>query len=256
MEFRVKALDREQAVLAQLVDAIDETDARRQLGLLGLRVISLTPVRQARLFARPGKIPLVIFSQELVSLLDAGLSLVESMEALTEKEETAAVRRPLEQILSRLYEGQTLGAALAEDPPTFPHLFSATVRASERTGSLREALTRFITYKQQIDALRKTLINASIYPAVLLAAGLLVMLFLMGYVVPRFSAIYEDVGTDLPFASRLLLQWVQLIDAHAGLVIAGGLAAVAGAIYGLSRAAVRTAAAAWLARIPTVGRQL
>jgi len=116
VEFRVKALDREQAVLAQLVDAIDETDARRQLGLLGLRVISLTPVRQARLFARPGKIPLVIFSQELVSLLDAGLSLVESMEALTEKEETAAVRRPLEQILSRLYEGQTLGAALAEHP--------------------------------------------------------------------------------------------------------------------------------------------
>src|SRR5229473_2820606 len=171
MEFRVKALDREQAVLAQHVDAIDETDARRQLGLLGLRVISLTPVRQARLFARPGKIPLVIFSQELVSLLDAGLSLVESMEALTEKEETAAVRRPLEQILSRLYEGQTLGAALAEHPTTFPYLFIATVRASERTGSLREALTRFITYQQQIDALRKTLVNASIYPAVLLVVG-------------------------------------------------------------------------------------
>ena len=77
MEFRVKALDREQAVFAQLVDAIDESDARRQVGLQGLRIISLTPVRQARLFARPAKIPLVIFSQELVALLDAGLSLVE-----------------------------------------------------------------------------------------------------------------------------------------------------------------------------------
>jgi len=180
VEFRVKALDREQAVLAQQVDAIDETDARRQLGLLGLRVISLTPVRQTRLFSRPGKIPLVIFSQELVSLLDAGLSLVEAIEALTEKEANPAIRRPLEQILARLYEGQTLGAALAEHPSTFPYLYVATVRASERTGSLREALTRFITYQQQIDALRKTLINASIYPAVLLAAGLLVTLFLMG----------------------------------------------------------------------------
>ena len=59
MEFRVKALDREQAVLAQQVDAIDESDARRQLGLLGLRVISLTPVRQARLFTRAAKVPLV-----------------------------------------------------------------------------------------------------------------------------------------------------------------------------------------------------
>src|SRR6202023_4038622 len=256
MEFRVKALDREQTVFAQLVDAIDESDARRQLGLLGLRVISLTPVRQARLFARPAKIPLVIFSQELVALLDAGLSLVESIEALTEKEVNASVRRPLEQILGRLYEGQTLGAALAEHPATFPYLYVATVRASERTGSLREAITRFITYQQQIDALRKTLVNASIYPAVLLAAGLLVTLFLMGYVVPRFSSIYEELGTDLPFASRLLLQWGQLIDAHAGLVVVAALAALSGAISGVRRPAVRAAAGEWVARIPTIGRQL
>src|SRR5216683_2754996 len=247
MEFRVKALDREQAVLAQHVDAIDETDARRQLGLLGLRVISLTPVRQARLFARPGKIPLVIFSQELVSLLDAGLSLVESMEALTEKEETAAVRRPLEQILSRLYEGQTLGAALAEHPTTFPYLYVATVRASERTGSLREAITRFIAYQQQIDALRKTLVNACIYPAVLLGAGVLVMLFLMGYVVPRFSAIYADVGSDLPAASRLLLEWGQLMEAHAGLVATVAACFLGGSVYGLSRPAARAAVGAWVA---------
>ena len=95
------------------------------------------------------------------------------------------------------------------------------MRASEKTGALREALTRYIAYQEQADALRKTLVNACIYPAVLLAAGLLVTLFLMGYVVPRFSSIYEDVGTDLPFASRLLLQWGQLIDAHAGLVAVG-----------------------------------
>jgi general secretion pathway protein F len=256
MEFRVKALDREQAVLAQHVDAIDETDARRQLGLMGLRVISLTPVRQARLFARPGKIPLVIFSQELVSLLDAGLSLVESMEALTEKEETAAVRRPLEQILSRLYEGQTLGAALAEHPTTFPYLFIATVRASERTGSLREALTRFITYQQQIDALRKTLVNASIYPAVLLAAGVLVTLFLMGYVVPRFSSIYEQLGSDLPFASRLLLQWGQMLEAHTMTVIVVGGAGAAAIGYGLSRRSTRALFGSWFAKVPAIGRQL
>ena len=257
MEFRVKALDREQAVLAQQVDAIDETDARRQLGLMGLRVISLTPVRQARLFARgPGKIPLVIFSQELVSLLDAGLSLVESMEALTEKEESAAVRRPLEQILSRLYEGQTLGAALAEHPTTFPYLFIATVRASERTGSLREALTRFITYQQQIDSLRKTLVNASIYPAVLLAAGVLVTLFLMGYVVPRFSSIYEQLGSDLPLASRLLLKWGQMLEAHTMTVIVVGGAAAAAIGYGVSRRSTRALFGSWFAKVPAIGRQL
>jgi general secretion pathway protein F len=256
VEFRVKALDREHAVLAQQVDAVDETDARRQLGLLGLRIISVTPVRQFNLFTRAAKVPLVIFSQELVALLDAGLSLVESIEALTEKESSSAVRRPLEQILGRLYEGQTLGAALAEHPTIFPYLYVATVRASERTGSLREALTRFITYQQQIDALRKTLINASIYPAVLLAAGLLVMLFLMGYVVPRFRSIYEELGSDLPLASRLLLQWGQMLEAHTlGVVLVGGcgLSALG---YGLTRRTTRAAFGAWFAKLPAIGRQL
>jgi len=256
VEYRVKALDREHAILAQEVDAVDETDARRQLDLLGLRVISLSPVRQVRLFARSAKVPLVIFSQELVALLDAGLSLVESIEALTEKESSPAVRRPLEQILGRLYEGQTLGAALAEHPSIFPYLYVATVRASERTGSLREALTRFITYQQQIDALRKTLINASIYPAVLLAAGLLVMLFLMGYVVPRFSSIYEELGSDLPFASRLLLQWGQMLEAHTMEVMLLGGGAVAGIGYGLTRRSTRAVFGAWFAKLPAIGRQL
>jgi general secretion pathway protein F len=256
VEFRVKALDREQTVFARLVDAVDEPDARRQVGLLDLRILSLTPVRQVRLFARPAKIPLVIFSQELVALLDAGLSLVESIEALTEKEVNASVRRPLEQILGRLYEGQTLGAALAEHPTIFPYLYVATVRASERTGSLREAITRFITYQQQIDALRKTLVNASIYPAVLLGAGLLVMLFLMGYVVPRFSAIYEELGSDLPLASRLLLQWGQMLEAHTLAVLTIGGVGASAIGYGLSRRSTRAAIGAWFAKLPAIGRQV
>jgi general secretion pathway protein F len=199
---------------------------------------------------------LTVFSQQLVSLLEAGLSLVESLEALAQKESSAGTQRILEQILQRLYEGQTLATAIAEHPGTFPELYVAAVRASEKSGALREALTRYIAYQQQAVALRKTLVNACIYPAVLLAAGLLVSLFLLGYVVPRFSSIYEDIGTDLPFASRLLLQWGQLLDAHTGLVISALVGTLAAAGYALSRPATRAAAGAWIARIPAVGRQL
>jgi len=74
--------------------------------------------------------------------------------------------------------------------------------------------------------------------------------------VPRFSSIYEDVGSNLPFASRLLLEWGQLIDAHAGIVVVGALAALFGAGYGLMRPGVRAAIGSWLARIPAIGRQL
>ena len=256
MEYRVKALDGSSSVVSYVVDAADEADVRRQLALRELRIISLEPVRRLRRLFQAPQLQVAVFSQQLVSLLDAGLSLVEALEALAQKESSTGTKRILDQILARLFEGQTLAAAVAEHPATFPDLYVASVRASERTGALREALTRYIAYQQQADALRKTLVNACIYPAVLLVAGLLVTLFLMGYVVPRFSSIYEDVGSNLPFASRLLLEWGQLIDAHAGIVVVGALAALFGAGYGLLRPGVRAAIGSWLARIPAIGRQL
>jgi len=256
VQYRIKALSPAHAVLTHSVDAVDEADVRRQFTLRGLRIISVAAVGRRKLFARQAKLPLVILSQELVALLDAGLSLVESIEALTEKESSATLRQPLERILQRLYEGQTLATALSEHPHAFPSLYVATVRASERTGALREALTRYVAYQQQVDALRKTLINASIYPTVLLGAGMLVTLFLLGYVVPRFSTIYEELGSDLPFASRMLLRWGQLLEAHTLGVLLSLAAAVAGALYALSRSSTRAALGAWITRIPTIGRQL
>ena len=256
MEFRIKALDASASVVSCVIDAVDEAEARRQLALRELKIISLEPVRRLRRLFQAPQLQIAVFSQQLVSLLEAGLSLVEALEALAQKESNAGTKHTLDRILARLYEGQTLAAAIAEHPATFPDLYVASVRASEKTGALREALTRYIAYQEQADTLRKTLVNACIYPAVLLVAGLLVTLFLMGYVVPRFSSIYEDVGTELPLASRLLLEWGKLLDAHAALVTAGVVGGLAGAIYGLARPTVRAAAGAWLARIPAIGRQL
>ncbi|MBV8803482.1 MAG: type II secretion system F family protein [Sinobacteraceae bacterium] len=256
MEFRIKALDGTQGVVSCVLDAVDERDARRQLELREMRVISLMPVRRLRFWEGGPTLQLTVFSQQLVSLLDAGLSLVEALEALAERDANSGAQGVLERVLARLYEGQTLATALAEHPGSFPALYVAAVRASERTGALQEALTRYIAYAEKADALRKTLVNACIYPAVLLAAGLLVTLFLMGYVVPRFSSIYEDVGTDLPAASRVLLQWGQLIDAHAGAMATIAVASLAAAAYGLTRPLARTKLAEWVSRVPTVGRQL
>ena len=256
MRFRVKAMNGIQDVLSYVVDALDEADATRQIASAGLAPISITRERSLSLVRRTSRVPLVSFSQELVALLNAGLSLVEAIDTLREKEANPSVRRTLDQVLMRLREGQTLGAALSEHPQSFPALYIATVRASERTGALREALLRFIAYQQQIDVLRKGLINASIYPAVLCGAGLLVVIFLMGYVVPRFSAIYEDMGSDLPFASRMLMRWGQFLDAHGFTVVVGAVALLALLAFGLSRPQVRSAIGARLARIPALGDRL
>jgi general secretion pathway protein F len=131
MEFRIKALDGAHSVVSCVLDAVDESDARRQLELRELKVIALSPLRRLRprMFAQ--RMPLAVFSQQLVSLLDAGLSLVEALEALAEKESGGGSQRVLERVLARLYEGQTFATALAEHPGTFPQLYIASVRASE-----------------------------------------------------------------------------------------------------------------------------
>ncbi len=256
MRFRIKAMSGGADVLSYVLDAADEADARRQVTSAGLAFISIARERTLNFGKRSTRMPLVTFSQEMVALLDAGLSLVESIETLGEKEASPMIRRTLDQVLVRLREGQTFGAALAEHPQSFPALYVATVRASERTGALREALTRYVAYQQQIDVLRKSLINASIYPAVLCGAGLLVVAFLMGYVVPRFSAIYEDMGSNLPLASRLLMRWGQFIEAHGYLVVVGTVGMIVGLVYTFTRPSVRSSLGARIARIPALGSRL
>jgi general secretion pathway protein F len=237
------------------IEAADEADARRQLGERGLRVITMSASRSWRR-SKSARIPLVNFTQELVALLDAGLSLTESIDTLSEKEAVPSIKRALDQIRNRLFEGQTLSACLNEMPASFPPLYVATVRASERTGAIREALIRYVAYQQQVDVLRKSLVNASIYPAVLAAAGTLVTIFLMWYVVPRFSGIYEDLGSDLPFASRMLMQWGQLLQAHGLMILVILVASCSLGAYVLTRPQSRAAFGRWIASIPAFGAQL
>jgi general secretion pathway protein F len=254
VRFRVTTLDGGQGVAVQELDALDEADAHRQAIARGLRVLAIQAARWK--LSRRARLSLVAFSNELVALLEAGLSLVEAIDALTEKERDESVRSVLEGVRRRLYEGQSLSVALGEFPTSFPSLYVATVRASEKSGAIAEALRRFVAYQQQIDLLKKRLISASIYPAVLLAAGSLVLLFLVAYVVPRFSGIYEEIGGDLPFASKLLMEWGRLLDAHGLAVLAGAVASVALAGYAVTRPGFRAALGRLFARVPMVGYQL
>ena len=254
MRYHVKALDGARNVRVSAVDALDALDARRQTVDRGLRVISITRDLRPSLGRR--RFPIVIFSQELIALLEAGLSLVEAIDTLTEKEGNASLRRSLEQIRARLFEGRTLSFALEELPATFPPLYVASIRASEKTGAIRDALVRFVAYQRQLDLLRQKVVSASIYPAVLVGAGLLVTLFLLVYVVPCFSSIYEDLGNNIPAASRVLMDWGRLLHTHGAAVGALSAAVLLAIGYALTRRGVRAVALKTLARVPTVGQHL
>ena len=258
MYFEIKALREGNAMVALSVNALDVGDASRQARDLGYTVLVVRPARTWAFTGvrRQARFPLVLFSQELLALLNAGLTLVESIEALTEKEHRPETRKVLEGLITRLREGHPLSAALRQFPACFPELYSAMVRAAERTGDLSDAMTRYISYQTQMDQARRKLVSASIYPLVLLAVGGLVTIFLLTYVVPKFSRIYAGIGGQLPFLSQLLMQWGQLLESHGTTVAIVFL--VGFSLMGW--AATRPATLAWvvggLARLPAVHDRL
>lgn len=258
MRYELKALRGREGLKALMLDASDVGDATAQATAQGYTVIAVKEKQPWQIWHKPRKssFPLVLFSQELLALLDAGLALVESLETLAEKELRPEVKKPLGQIVASLYEGHPLSYALRQSEANFPPLYVAAVRASERTGALPEVLARYVTYQTQMDGVRQQVVSASIYPMLLAGIGGLVMLFLMLYVVPRFSHIYADIGGDLPFMSRMLLGWGQFISDHSEILLGGIFFLLVSLFYLYTRPSFKQWLTLAIWRIPTVGARL
>jgi general secretion pathway protein F len=256
MQFAVRTLAPDMRIASVLVDASDEADARRQVEARGLFVSAIEPVHAPLLRRqRGGKLSLVLFSQELLALLTAGLGIVEGLEALLEKEASPATRGVLERLLAGLREGKRLSNVMAAQPALFPPLYVGIVRAAEGTSDLPRALERYIEYQQRIDTVRAKVVSASIYPAILLLVGGGVSIFLMSYVVPRFAEVYQGAGRNLPWMSRVMLDWGQFAGRHAGGLLIGFAATVTIAVWAIRRALRRGGAARLLAKLPGIGER-
>lgn len=220
MHFEITAYRHLEGIVSLTLEATSIDEARSLTAAQGLDIVSIRTGWDWRLLKRKDRpFDLLLFSQELRSLLDAGLSLIESLGALSRKEASPDKQRLIVDITRQLREGKSLSATLRTSTKAFPPLFLALISASEQTGDLSNALGRYIEYRGQMDGLRKRVVSATIYPALLVGVGGLVVLFLMTYVVPRFSRIYEDFGHQLPFMSRLLMQWGSLVQAHGMLLL-------------------------------------
>lgn len=257
MRFHVKAMRAGEGVTALVFDAVNENDATQQAELQGYTVLAVGARSGLAWFGRKtGQFPLVLFSHELLALLDAGLPLVEAVETLAEKEHRPEVKRAITQVIEHLYEGKTLSQALAYFPQSFPALYVATVRAAERTGDLQEALQRYIAYQTQIETVKKKLVSAMIYPVLLLGVGGLVTIFLLVFVVPKFSRLFENSGGDIPLLSRLLIQWGGLIEAHALNIGIAALVLLVSLIYLARLPQTRVWVGLKLWSIPAIGEHM
>jgi general secretion pathway protein F len=253
MRYQAKVLNGSLLTMVEL-QADDEQDAYAQLKSKGLLAVSLQLDKSGKARLKKEAFPLALFSQELLALLHSGLNLVEAIEALSLRQDHT--RTVLQGILQSLQQGKSFSAALERQPEIFPPLYFATVKAAERTGDLGNALSRYIAYDNQVSLLKKKIISASIYPMLLIIVGGLVIAFLMGFVVPKFSSVYEGTGADLPWMSQMMLQWGTLISQHGETMLAILVGLVIGLVVLFKTPAMRQAMIRSIWRIPAVGARL
>lgn len=259
MRYEVSGLAPGGAVSVLEIEAPTEADARREAEASGLAVFRARAAQRgapALLLGRRPAFAVLPFTHELLTLLRAGLSLVSALEAVAEKERHPASREVIGALLLRLRRGGRLSEAMEESAAGFPQILVAGVRASERTGNLDEALQRYADYARRMDEVKKKLAAAMIYPALLLTVGLLVSVFLIAYVVPKFASVYRETGGDLPWASALLLEFGRALAAHPGEAAGAALAALAALAFAVSRPEVRAWAGERVRAFPGVGPRI
>ena len=259
MQFKVRALSSDHQISLLTIDAQNEKDARTQIEAQGLFAAVIRPASATALAGKINGargISIVLFSQELLALLKAGLSIVEALEALQEKNSSAVMSSMLNRLLGCLREGKRFSDALAEQPDLFSPLYIGIVKAAEGTGDLPQSLTRYVDYQQRVDIVRNKIISAAIYPMILLLVGGGVSAFLIGYVVPRFAEVYQGAGRDLPWMSALLLSWGEFAGAHTSQLLMGMGATVAVLFFSLKHFFAHGGMARLLNVLPGIGERV
>lgn len=212
MEYVCKLGTASGQVLNQTEEALSETELRQRLQSAGYYVFSIEPRQflQARFRGmRRGRIrpdDFLIFNQQFLTLSKSGLPLQKSLDMLARQTPSEELRATLENIRERVRAGELLSEAF-DDSGKFPKIYSATLRAGERSGSLDRVLAQYVTYQKASRSFRKKFLSALIYPAFLLVFLFGLIAFVITFIVPRFALLYADLGVQLPALTRFVMEF-------------------------------------------------
>jgi len=170
---------------------------RRQL----LRGLSLTTGQGGKLTGNR----FISFNQELLVLLRSGLPVLQVFDTQLEQLESGFFRDVLLAVREDVRGGSSLSDAFSAFPQIFPPLYLAALKAGEKTGDLPKTMKRYLVYQKRVENIRSKVRGASFYPLILTAAAVAVVVFLMLFVVPRFTEIYTDANVELPFITQVLI---------------------------------------------------
>lgn len=237
---QARSMLREQGLTPHRVDVIAANDPAGAR----IRPVSLSHTQVTQL------------TRGLASLLEAGLTVEQSFNALIEQAESERVRQVLAALRGEVLAGNTIAKALASFPGAFPELYRTLVAAGETSGQLARVLTRLADYLEDRQQLRARLALALVYPSIVLAVAVLVVGALLVYVLPQVVQVFQHAHQQLPWLTRALIALSAFLQA----TWIGWLVVIAAAVvalrFALARAGSRAAIHRMLWRAPLIGRVL
>ena len=260
MEFRCRLGTPGGEIIEGVYVADSESRLRTELEEKGLFVLSLQ-----RRGAFPGltssggrrrRIPsreFLVFNQELATLLKAGMPLVQSLDILRQRVANPTFKAVLDGVYDKVRAGTALSDAFAEHHGLFPAVYSASLMAGERSGSLDEVIRRYVAYEKVIGAVKRRTVSALIYPAILVVMMLALIGIIVLRVVPGFSSFYANFGRELPLSTRIIVGVSDFLVTNLWLIGIGLVAIVVSAVGWVKQPGQRTRVDAMLLRLPWAG---
>jgi type IV pilus assembly protein PilC len=260
MEFRCRLGTPGGEIIEGVYVAESEARLRREFEDKGLYVLAIQragglALGSLRLPSR-ARVPtreFVIFNQELATLLKAGMPLVQSLDILRRRVTNPLFRSVLDDVYERVRAGSSLSDAFDAHGSLFPGVYTASLLAGEKSGSLEQVIRRYVAYVKVVSSVRRKTISALVYPAILLVLSLVVVGIIVLRVVPEFGAFYEQFDRELPLSTRIIVSVSNAATAYLSLIVLGALAlAVAGWTW-LRSAGNRKRFDRWVLGIPMLG---
>jgi type IV pilus assembly protein PilC len=216
------------------IEAANEQAAIAALLNRNLLVVEIREKVAKRGQTKGGKVTLndlVVFTRQLATMIDAGIAIVQSLQALAEQTPNKVMRDTIHDVCSRVESGESFSDALARHPKAFNRLYVSMVQAGEKCGLLAEILARLATYLENTERLRKKVKTALMYPTVVTVVAIVITIFLLVRVVPTFKEVYSGFGAKLPAPTEVLITISETLQNYLILVLVFAGAAVWGWLY-------------------------
>ncbi|PYR82290.1 MAG: type II secretion system F family protein [Acidobacteria bacterium] len=260
MEFRCRVATAGGEIVEGVYVADTEVHLRRELEEKGLFVLSLQRRGVLPAFGvsrssrrRVSRRDLLVFNQELATLLKAGMPLVQSLDILRQRISNPTFKAVLDGVYEKVKGGSALSDAFGEHPDLFPAVYSASLMAGERAGNLDEVIRRYVAYEKIIGAVRRRTISALIYPMILVTMMLILISIIVLRVVPAFSEFYSQFGRQLPLSTRVIMAVSNFAIGNLPLIVVGLIVAVVGGMTWLKQPGQRTRLDRVLLELPWAG---